>query len=199
MKSRNDSKLGKAVTWDEGGIGAATAPQRRYMEAATREGDSMPATMDELYETDPHAWSLTQAEALRELARTGRPAAHLDVRHLIEELDGMAAHDRRRVESLASRIMEHLLLLEHSPSRQPRRHWRVELGELRDQLETELTPTLRNGLALRLNQVFERARRRAEDKLRQFDEQAAAAALPLTRPYSTDQVLGDWYPPEPPG
>ena len=66
-----------------------------------------------LYDTDPHAWAMREADALREVARQ-HPGLGLDFPHLVEELDGMAGADRRRVESLAEAILEHLLLPEYS-------------------------------------------------------------------------------------
>ena len=79
-----------------------------------------PEPLSDLYETDPHAWAMSQADALRGVARS-HPRLGLDFPHLIEELDGMAGSDRRRVENLARQIVQHLLLLEYSPATEPRR------------------------------------------------------------------------------
>ena len=153
--------------------------------------------MSDLYETDPHAWAMSQADALRGIARS-HPRLGLDFPHLIEELDGMAGSDRRRVESLAEAIVQHLLLLEYSPAKDPRRHWQSEVVDFRDALRRVLTGTLEAHLTERMDAVYDAARGVTRRKMRLYGEQAAAEQLPAARPYTLEQVLDpDWWPPEP--
>ena len=153
--------------------------------------------MSDLYETDPHAWAMSQADALRGIARS-HPRLGLDFPHLIEELDGMAGSDRRRVQNLARQIVQHLLLLEYSPATEPRAGWQAEVVEFRQQLRDNLTGTLEPHLAERMDAVYDAARGVARRKMRFFGEQAAAERLPPARPYTLEQVLDpDWWPPEP--
>lgn len=153
--------------------------------------------MADLYSTDPYAWALAEADKLRAVARD-HPSLGLDFLHLVEELDGMAGADRRRVERLARLIMQHLLLLAHSPASDPRRHWLAELIEFRQQLREELTGTLEAHLSQRLDKVYEAAREAIQRKMQVFGETQAAARLPQERPYTLDQLLDqDWLPPQP--
>lgn len=152
--------------------------------------------MSDLYDDDPHAWAMEQADRLRLIARE-HPGLGLDWPHLIEELDGMAGSDRRRVESLAGAVMEHLLLLEHSPAKGPRRGWKSEVVDYRRGLDLILTPTLRRHLAERLDAVFGKAREAVRRKMEIFEEDPGG--LPEVRPYTLEQVLDPgWWPEEAP-
>jgi len=64
--------------------------------------------------------------------------------------------------------------------------------EHRNRLELDLTPRLRQILADELPRVYGIARRTAER--RAHGEDAAAAALPVSCPYSLDQITTDWWP-----
>jgi hypothetical protein len=151
-----------------------------------------------LYDIDPHAWAMREADAMREVARQ-HPGLGLDFPHLVEELDGMAGADRRRVESLAEAILEHLLLLEYSPATQPRRHWKTELIDFRRGLRRSLTRSLERHLAEHLDTLYEDAREAARQKMTLFEESEAAERLPELRPYTLEQVRDPgWWPPEPP-
>jgi hypothetical protein len=145
--------------------------------------------MSDLYETDRPAWAEEQARALREL-KPGTWPSGVDVGHLIEELEELVAGEKSRIVTLARRIMEHHLYLDHSPAQQPRAHWQVELVEWQAQLEQELTGTLRRHLEQQLDKAYASARRVAQKKLMVFGEAEAAARLPSVRPYSLDDVLG---------
>ena len=144
--------------------------------------------MSELYDIDPHAWAMDQADRLRGIARSS-PRLDLDFPHLIEELDGMAAADRHRVENLADAIVQHLLLLEHSPASDPRRHWQAELVQFRSSLRRLLTQTLRAHLAEHIDRVFDSARDVAPRKMELYGEPEAAQRLPEHRPHTLEQIL----------
>jgi hypothetical protein len=74
--------------------------------------------VDELYEEDFFAWTRSQARELRRLART-RPNVVLDVAHIAEEIADLGTERRDAVRGWTARIIERLLLLEHSPARSP--------------------------------------------------------------------------------
>jgi hypothetical protein len=96
--------------------------------------------------------------------------------------------------SNASVIVEHLLKLQYSPAQDPRSGWIDSVLEHRNRLEFDLTPRLRQILQDELARVYAIARRTAERRLRVHGEDAAAAALPATCPYTPDQITGDWCP-----
>jgi hypothetical protein len=90
------------------------------------------------YETDPYAWALEQAALLR-----ARRFGELDLENLVEEVEDVAGSLRLSVRSRVRTIIEHLLKLEHSPATEPRAGWRNTVRVQRDDLDDDLTPTLR--------------------------------------------------------
>jgi Domain of unknown function DUF29 len=148
---------------------------------------------EDLYEHDFFAWTQLQARELRRFART-RPNLPLDLKHLAEEVADLGKEQRNALRSWTVRIIEHLLLLEHSPAEAPRRGWIDEIVEFRDEIDARLTPTLRRDLARRLPRLYDRARRRLARKLELYGEATDVPPLPERSPYSLEQVLGDWWP-----
>jgi hypothetical protein len=67
----------------------------------------------------------------------------------------------------------------------------------RRDLELDLTPTLRRELERDLEHLYGRTRRDLAGTLRDFNEHKAADRLPEACPYSLEQVIGEWLPPEP--
>ncbi|HEX2480221.1 MAG TPA: DUF29 domain-containing protein [Geminicoccaceae bacterium] len=147
----------------------------------------------QLYEADFYAWTRQQATELRRLART-RPNLPLDLEHIAEEIRDLGKGEQDAVYSLAQRIIEHLLLIEHSPAADQRLHWADEIDGFRDQMKRKLSPTIRRHLKRDFRAVYADGRRMVERKMRRYGEERAAAALPASCPYAVEQVLGDWLP-----
>ena len=150
-------------------------------------------TPEQLYETDFYAWTQAQAKELRRFART-RPNLPLDLAHLAEEIRDLGKSEHDAVFSLVQRVMEHFVLIEHSPAVDQRLHWMDEIDEFRDQIERKLSPTIRRHLKRELGNLFARARRRVQRKMRRYDEEEGATVLPTECPYTLGQILGDWEP-----
>jgi hypothetical protein len=148
---------------------------------------------EQLYEVDFYAWTQAQAKELRRLART-RPNVPLDLAHIAEEIRDLGKSEYDAAFSLVQQILQHFLLIEHSPAADQRVHWADEIDEFRDRLERKLSPTIRRRLKREFADVFARARRRVQRKMARYGETRAAAALPEDCPYTLDQVLGDWLP-----
>jgi Domain of unknown function DUF29 len=89
------------------------------------------APPEQLYESDFYAWTQEQAKELRRLART-RPNAPLDLAHIAEEIQDLGKSEYETAFSLTQRIIEHLILLEHSPATGERLHWCDEIDDFRD-------------------------------------------------------------------
>jgi hypothetical protein len=149
---------------------------------------------DELYEQDFFAWTRSQARELRRFART-RPNVALDVKHIAEEIADSGTERRDALRSWTARIIEHLLLLEHSPAKQPRRGWIDEIVNFRSEIERRLSGTLERDLKRRLPILYDEARRNLRRKLERYGEAEIAARLPERCPFTLDQVLGDFWPP----
>jgi Domain of unknown function DUF29 len=148
---------------------------------------------DQLYEADFYAWTRQQALALRRFART-RPNLPLDLEHIAEEIQDLGKSERDTVYSLAQRVIEHFLLIEHSPAKDQRLHWADEVDTFRDQMKRKLSPTIRRHLKRDLAEVYADGRRIVARKMGRYGEEQAAAALPARCPYTLEQVLGDWLP-----
>ena len=95
-----------------------------------------------LYETDFHAWSRQQVEALRAAARAGSKLA-LDFETLAEEVEDLGKGLRTELRRCVETIVEHLLKLQFSPSAEPRAGWR---GTVRRSRREVASPTVAIGL-----------------------------------------------------
>jgi Domain of unknown function DUF29 len=151
------------------------------------------AQSDQLYEVDFYAWTRAQAKELRRLART-RPNVPLDLAHIAEEIQDLGKSEYEAAFSLSQRIIEHLLLIEHSPATDQRLHWADEIDDFRDAIDRRLSPSIRRRLKRELDDAFARAGRRVRRKMERYGEVRAAATLPAQCPYTLDQVLGAWLP-----
>jgi hypothetical protein len=150
---------------------------------------------EQLYGDDFFAWTQVQARELRRFARL-RPNVALDLRHIAEEIADLGTERRDSLRSWTRRIIEHLLLLQHSPAREPRRGWADEVDTFRDEIEERLTASLRRDLERQLPRLYGRARDRAKEELERYGETAAVARLPERCPYALDEILGNFWPPE---
>jgi len=152
-----------------------------------------PTPPSQLYETDFYAWTRQQATELRRFAKT-RPNVPLDLEHIAEEIQDLGKSEHDTAYSLARQIMQHLLLIEHSPATEQRRHWMDEVDEFRAQMKRKLSATIKRHLRRDLGEVYADGRRLVERKMRRYGEERAAAGLPASCPYTVEQVLGDWLP-----
>jgi hypothetical protein len=153
-----------------------------------------------LYESDFVAWSKQQAEALRAAAHAGSNL-QLDWENLAEEIEDLGASQRSAVGSYILRIIQHLVKLDHSPAVEPRNGWHrtVRLARLQVQRRLQTSPSLRPELG---RIVEEETRRGIEYAIVDLEEHGAidevdANVLRRMR-YTAEQVLGDWFPEEPP-
>lgn len=147
----------------------------------------------ELYEDDFHAWTQFQSKELRRLART-RPNLPLDLDHIAEEIADSGKSERDSLRSWTARIIEHLLLLEHSPAQEPRRGRIVETVTFRREIDRRLSNTLRCDLKRQLPRLYDEVRVDLPKKLAPYGEADTAEHLPERCPYTLDQVLGDFWP-----
>ena len=158
----------------------------------------MPDT-NTLYDEDFFAWTKQQAKALRAAARS-RTNQPLDWEKLAEEIEGLGASERSALGSYIMRIIQHFAKLEFSPAVEPRNGWRRTIRLARIQAEKRLqdNPSLRR----QLRRIVERETRSGiEYAIADLEEhgeidEVDANALRRLR-YSAEQILGDWFPPEP--
>jgi Domain of unknown function DUF29 len=152
-------------------------------------------TMDarELYEADFFAWTRSQAQELRRFARS-RPNLPLDLEHIAEEIADLGTNRRDALRSWTRRIIEHLLLLEHSRAQEPRRGWSEEVLNFRSRIDDRLSATLRRDLRRQLPRLYRRARQDVQKRLELYGEIDVVGGLPYECPYTLDQALGEFWP-----
>jgi hypothetical protein len=143
----------------------------------------------QLYDEDFYVWTETQAALLRE-----REFDSLDLDNLIEEVEALGRAEKASVLNNASVIIEHLLKLQYSPAQDPRNAWRASVREHRRRLRRDLTPRLRQILDAELLTLYREVRDDTVALLRDHAEDAAADALPVSCPFTLDQITGDWWP-----
>jgi Domain of unknown function DUF29 len=152
-----------------------------------------------LYDRDFVAWTEQQAQALRSAAGGGTNQP-LDWENLAEEIESLGRSDRRELTNQVYRIIRHLAKLQFSPATDPRRGWRESIVDARMQAELVLadSPSLKPQLDSIVATQAAKAIERAIFDLGEFGETdpETARALRRTR-YTADQVLGDWFPPDP--
>jgi uncharacterized protein DUF29 len=154
-----------------------------------------------LYDEDFVLWSKQQAEALRAAGR-GATNQPIDWENVAEEIDSLARSEKRELGSQIRRVIEHLLKLEFSPADGPRRGWVESIIDARSELEDVLndSPSLRTEIGATIATEIKRGSRKATIELEKYGEvDPAALARIRTTTYTEDQVLGDWFPPEPGG
>jgi hypothetical protein len=143
----------------------------------------------QLYETDYHLWVL---ETVKQLQNGDFEA--VDWENLIDEVSDLSRREKRRLESLLTRLFEHLLKLKYWDAEREwnQNHWKREIRNFRKQIKKELkaSPSLKNYLSEQLGELYQDARELVSDasglSLHTFPEEPIA---PL------DQVLDEnWLP-----
>jgi hypothetical protein len=152
-----------------------------------------------LHDEDLLAWSKEQANALRAAATAGSNL-DLDWENLAEEIEDLGAAQKSGLHSQVRRIIEHLLKLEYSPARDPRRGWMQSIDNARIEIEYlfQMSPSLKREVNTTIAVETKRAIRLVIRDLEGYEEIDRAAATHLrARTFTEEQILGDWFPPEP--
>jgi hypothetical protein len=151
-----------------------------------------------LYDTDFLAWSKVQAEALRALAR-GRSNQVLDWENLAEEIESLGVSQKTALRSQMRRIVRDLLKLEFSPAVAPRRGWCESINEARSEIEDllETSPSLKGELGGAIPMALRQGSKLASDLAGYREIDAATLTRIRAKTYSEEQLLADWFPPEP--
>jgi hypothetical protein len=158
-----------------------------------------------LYDEDFAVWLRQQAEALRSAAQDGSNQA-LDWENLAEEIEDLAKRERRELASRVSTIIEHLVKLARSPAKRPRSGWirtvrrsRIEINRILEQ-----SPSLRNDIPnLATHELKDAVELALEELAGRGEARRRRSPVSQTRPpaptfsYTPEQILGDWFPPEP--
>lgn len=150
-----------------------------------------------LYETDFYAWTMQQAELLK-----NEEFAEIDLNHLIEEIEGMGRSEQRELDNRLTVLLRHLLKISCLPDSPPARGWRSTIREQRYRINRLLAqnPSLRPSVTALINETYAEASDMAADDLGNDDLTAAGeyslrATLPIRCPWTPEQILDlNWLP-----
>jgi hypothetical protein len=106
-----------------------------------------------LYDNDYHKWVGETVQQLRE-----KNFNCVDWDNLIDEIEDMGKSQRRALESLLTRLLEHLLKLSYWQSEKERsgNHWASEIVNFRYQINKRIkeSPSLKPELELMYEEIF---------------------------------------------
>jgi hypothetical protein len=146
-----------------------------------------------LYDQDFVRWAEQQARAIRDAAGSGLNLP-IDWENVAEEIESLGKSDRREVASRIYAIVEHLLKLEASPARLPRRGWEQSVRTQRRELRLVLkdSPSLRPDVPGMIAEALASAR---EEVLSDLAARGEPARIDIhQKEYTESQVLDTWFP-----
>ena len=140
-----------------------------------------------LYERDFYAWTEQQTACLE-----SRDTGELDWSNVAEEIRDMGIGQRKALQSHLTVLMLHLLKLRHSPAEEPRRKWRHECDNARQEVADDLerSPSLKHHRDEALAKAWRDGRRKA---IHQMEEHGEEPALPADCPFTPEQLLDEDY------
>jgi hypothetical protein len=98
---------------------------------------SIPTTTENLYDRDFQLWLADTAARLQ-----AGDFEHLDIAHLVEEIEALGKRDQRELQSRLIVLLGHLLKRCYVDSPDDFRGWEVTIREQRDELELLLADSL---------------------------------------------------------
>jgi Domain of unknown function DUF29 len=151
------------------------------------------------YATDVLTWSVEQAGLLRRRA-AGELVndSALDWPNIAEEIESVGNSERYRIQSHIGTVIEHLIKLQASPAIDPRNGWKTTVRNARRGIERSLksSPSLRREVAEMIAEETSAAKQDVAATLKDYSERPVVAIEGLT--FTEEQVLGPWFPDEPP-
>jgi hypothetical protein len=142
--------------------------------------------MSGLYDEDIVLWSEQQAALLRRRA-AGELVndAELDWPNIAEEIESVGSEQRFAVESFLVQAIAHLLKAHAWPDCRDAPTWRADSMRFRGDAAARFVPSMRQRLDLA--RIWRRALRAVPDTI----DGIALAPLPVTCPYTLDQLLSE--------
>lgn len=150
-----------------------------------------------LYETDFYAWTMQQAELLK-----NEDFAEIDLNNLIEEIEGMGRSEQRELDNRLTVLLRHLIKLSCLPNSLPARGWRSTIREQRYRINRLLAqnPSLRSAVPDLISENYTEASDLAADDLANDNltpdgRYSLGATLPIRCPWTPEQILDlNWLP-----
>lgn len=133
------------------------------------------------HEDDLHAWSLEQAECLKQ-SRFG----DLDLEHLADEIADVGGQQYDKLESALRLIFLHMLKWDYQPSFRSR-SWVNTINEQRRQVQRVLrkSPSLKSAFDEAVTEAYESARSEASS-----ETDIDIKIFPAVSPYTRDEFMG---------
>ncbi len=143
------------------------------------------------YELDFYAWLNRQAQVLR-----SRESESLDWDHLAEEIEAMAAGEKRELTSHLKTLLVHLLKWKWESGRRSF-SWRNSIENARDELSDlfEQSPSLKGKIGEVLPKAYIRAVREAANEMG-YDDQRRNTVFPQQCPWTFEQLMDERFWPE---
>jgi hypothetical protein len=140
------------------------------------------------YEKDFALWAMEQAALLR-----AGSFDRIDVPHLVEEIEDLAARVRSEIRSRLKVLVLHLLKYEMQPEKRPSASWQSTIKIQRIELDDVLNenPSLRAYPAEVLSRVYRSARAGAAGQTKKPE-----SVFPEVCPYSIEQILDESFLPD---
>ncbi|MDR7922458.1 MULTISPECIES: DUF29 domain-containing protein [unclassified Thermosynechococcus] len=134
-----------------------------------------------LYDTDFYAWTLEQAKLLK-----AGDFAHLDIAHLVEEIEALGRQERRELENRLGILIGQLLKWDYQPQKRSK-SWRATIREQRRAVEKLISqnPSLQPYLPQAIAEAYESGK-----DLVVRETPLDYSDLPETCPYTLEKVLG---------
>ncbi|MHC5727710.1 MAG: DUF29 domain-containing protein [Nostoc sp.] len=146
-------------------------------------------TTQTLYDEDYYLWLKTTINQLR-----ARQFLSVDLDNLLEELETMGRSEKRTIESLLIKLLEHLLKLKcwHEERERNEGHWKGEIRTFRREIKKALkdSPSLKPYILEIFDQCYQDARAEASDR-----SQLPIDTFPVVLLGSLEQILDEnWFP-----
>jgi len=146
-------------------------------------------TIETLYDQDYYLWLRTTINQLRD----GQFSA-VDLDNLLEELETMGRREKRAIESLLIKLLEHLLKLKCWDEERERNqgHWKGEIRTFRREIKKALkdSPSLKPYILEIFDECYQDARTEASDR-----SQLPIDHFPVAPIGSLEQILDEnWFP-----
>ncbi len=142
-----------------------------------------------LYDQDYYLWLKTTVNQLK----TGQFSV-MDLENLIEELETMGRSEKRTIESLLTRLFEHLLKLQYWNTERERNqgHWKGEIRTFRRQINKRLkeSPSLKPYILEVFDECYYEAKLEVKDR-----SQLPLETFSIIPIGSLEQILDEnWFP-----
>jgi hypothetical protein len=142
-----------------------------------------------LYDTDYNLWILETAAKLQ-----AKDFESIDLENLVEEVLDLSKRDKRKLESLLTRLFEHLLKLKYWESEREKNqgHWQREITNFRLQITRQLedSPSLKSHLKNKFVKCYQDGCQLASKAM-----QLSLNTFPSSPIGNVEQILDEnWFP-----